>query len=87
MLERIFFQSLTGREPVFDSLLSLRLIDLLRKLLQSDRTDRITLLRVREHPWLSLILYEALGPVLSKPMDVEILHQLTKIGQSPKAFP
>jgi 5'-AMP-activated protein kinase catalytic alpha subunit len=76
------FQSITGSESVFDRALSPSLIDLLRKLLQNEPRERITLPRVREHPWFSLTLHKALRPVLSKTLDVEILQRLTKIGHS-----
>jgi serine/threonine protein kinase len=82
------FHSIMESNPVFEGSLSPPLIDLLRKLLQRSREERITIPKILEHPWFSLGLFKSIGTIVpSETIDMEVIEVLAKAGYDPKILP
>jgi serine/threonine protein kinase len=74
--------------PVFEGNFSPPLIDLLRKLLQKQREERITIPRIMEHPWFSLALFKSIRTLcVPDTLDMEIVRKLAKTGMDSKLLP
>jgi serine/threonine protein kinase len=81
-------QNIMENEPTFEGDLSPPLVDLLRKCLQKQRENRITIPRITEHPWFSAALYQAMRTLNSADtLDMEIISHLGKLGYDPKVLP
>jgi serine/threonine protein kinase len=81
-------QNIVDKEPTFEGDLSPPLVDLLKKCLQKQREDRITIPRITEHPWFSAALYHAMRTLISPDtLDMEIIGRLARLGFDPKRLP
>ncbi|KAK8861080.1 hypothetical protein M9Y10_012775 [Tritrichomonas musculus] len=73
----------------YPSFMSAQLVDLLSKMLCKDPNNRITLEKIKEHPWFSPAEYSALQAFVKSnryqtanvnPNDWEIINQMTSLG-------
>jgi serine/threonine protein kinase len=82
-------QKITTTVPVFPPTLSAPLADLLQKILQRKPEERITVSRIKEHPWFSATVYFALRSlwVAGEPeIDPEITARIASLGYDPKVL-
>jgi serine/threonine protein kinase len=82
-------QKITGTVPVFPPTLSPPLVDLLQKILQRHPEERITVSRIKEHPWFSATVYfvlRSLWRVGDPDIDPEITARIASLGYDPKVL-
>jgi serine/threonine protein kinase len=78
-------------EPNYPHYFSPNLVDLLKKLLDKNQTKRITIPKIKEHPWFSqheysALLADKLHSIIKSgsSIDVDILEQMRKLGVDAK---
>jgi serine/threonine protein kinase len=83
----VMFQKIVYADPVFPGFISPLLADLLRKMLAKDPEARISLERIKEHPWFSRAEYSHLVKHLpagrnesDSYVDASIAQQMEQLG-------
>jgi 5'-AMP-activated protein kinase catalytic alpha subunit len=80
-------QQITTTAPVFPPTLSPQLADLLQKILQRRPEERITIPRIKEHPWFSVSVYfslRSLWHTTPQEVDPEVVGRIASLGYDPK---
>jgi serine/threonine protein kinase len=81
--------SISALPPAFPATLSPQLSDLLTKILHKIPSERITLERIKEHPWFSSAEYDCfhrLSPLtrIKRDVDMSVLEKMTQLGYDTK---
>jgi serine/threonine protein kinase len=93
VIQRVF-QKIAYIEPTYPAYLSPQLIDLLRKILQKNPDSRLTIQKIKQHPWFSqgecLELFKLLAcgdeQLLAKRIDQEIVNQIAGLDFNVKGL-